>query len=69
MLRRETLQVFVNYPETEDETKKFLDNLATFKAKLLLKSIENINVKDEVKDMVLEKVLEILDDIPEGSVI
>lgn len=63
------MQAFVNYPETEEETKKFLDNLAIFKAKLLLKSIENINAKDEVKDMVLEKVLEILDDKPKDSVI
>lgn len=67
--RRNTLQVFVNYPETEVGKLKFLNNLAIFKAELLLKSIENINVKDEIKDEVLEKVLELLDDKPKDSVI
>ena len=63
------MQVFVNYPETEETMKTFLDNLATFKAELLLKSIENLNVNDKVKDEVLEKVLEILDGRPKDSVI
>lgn len=63
------MQVFVNYPTTEENTKIFLDNLATFKAELLLKSIENLNVSDKTKDEVLEKVLEILGDSPEDSVI
>lgn len=63
------MQVFVNYPTTEENIKIFLDNLATFKAELLLKSIENLNVSDKTKDEVLEKVLEILGDGPEDSVI
>ena len=63
------MQVFVNYPTTEENIKIFLDNLATFKAELLLKSIENLNVSDKTKDEVLEKVLEILGDSPKDSVI
>lgn len=63
------MQVFVNYPTTEENIKIFLDNLATFKAELLLKSIENLNVSDKTKEEVLEKVLEILGDSPENSVI
>ena len=63
------MQVFVNYPTTEENIKIFLDNLATFKAELLLKSIANLNVSDKTKDEVLEKVLEILGDSPEDSVI
>lgn len=68
-LRRNTLQVFVNYPEIEATTKIFLDNLATFKTELLLKSIENLDVSDKIKDEVLEKVLKILDDKSKDSVI
>lgn len=56
------LRIFVNYPTTNEEIKQLLDNLASFKAELLLKSIENLNVEDKVKDKVLEKVLEILND-------
>lgn len=63
------MQVFVNYPKTDGEIKQLLDNLATFKAKLLLKSIENLNVEDKVKDEVLEKVLEILSSRPKEDVI
>lgn len=63
------LQVFVNYPQTEEGAKELLNNLATFKAELLLKSIDNLNVEDKVKDAVLEKVLEILSDKPSDSVI
>ena len=63
------LQVFVNYPQTEEGAKELLNNLATFKAELLLKSIDNLNVEDKVKDEVLEKVLEILSDKPSDSVI
>lgn len=63
------MQVFVNYPKTDEEIKQLLDNLATFKAKLLLKSIENLNVEDKVKDEVLEKVLEILSSRPKEDVI
>ena len=63
------LQVFVNYPTTDEGIKQLLDNLATFKAKLLLKSIENLNVEDKVKDEVLEKMLEILNSRPKEDVI
>ena len=63
------MQVFINYPTTDEEIKQLLDNLATFKAKLLLKSIENSNVEDKVKDEVLEKVLEILNSRPKEDVI
>lgn len=63
------MQVFVNYPETEEGIKLLLNNLATFKAELFLKNIENLNVEDKVKDEVLEKVLEILNEKPDGSFI
>lgn len=63
------MQVFVSYPEKEEEKRTFLDNLATFKSKLLLQSIENLNVKNKIKDEVLEKVLEILDDNQNDGVI
>lgn len=69
MLRRSTLQLFVSYPKIKENKKKFLDNLAIFKAELLLKSIETLNVNDKTKDEVLEKVFEILDSRPKGSVI
>lgn len=63
------LNVFVNYPTTDEGIKQLLDNLATFKAKLLLKSIRNLNVENKVKDEVLEKVFEILDSKPKKTVI
>lgn len=63
------MQVFVNYPETEEGIKLLLNNLATFKAELFLKNIDNLNVEDKVKDEVLEKVLEILNEKPDGSFI
>ena len=68
-MRSDILQVFVNYPKIKEDKKILLDNLATFKAELLLKSIENLNVCDKTKDEVLEKVFEILDDSAEDSVI
>ena len=63
------MQIFVNYPTTNEGIKQLLDNLATFKAELLLKSIENLNIEDKVKDEVLEKVLEILNHRSRKSVI
>ena len=63
------MQVFVNYPETEEGINKLINNLATFKAELFLKSIDNLNIEDKVKDEVLEKVLEILSEKPDGSII
>ena len=68
VVRRETLKVFVNYPETEEGKKILLDNLATFKAELLLKGIEDIKAPDEVKEKVLDKVLEILSSDPNGVI-
>ena len=56
------MQVYINYPKTENE-ELLLNNLAIFKAKLILKSIEDLNVDDKTKEIVLEKVLEILDNI------
>lgn len=53
------MQVYVNYPKAENE-ELLLNNLAIFKAKLILKSIEDLNVDDKTKEIVLEKVLEIL---------
>lgn len=63
------MQIFINYPTTDEGIKQLLDNLAIFKAKLMLKSIENLNVEDKLKDEVLEKVLEILNNRPEEDVI
>lgn len=63
------MNVFVNYPTTDEGIKQLLDNLATFKAKLLLKSIRNLNVENKIKDEVLEKVFEILDSKPQKTVI
>lgn len=67
--RRIDLQVFVNYPKEEEKIKYFLDNLATFKLKLLLKSIENLNASDKTKEEVLKKVIEILNSKSKGDVI
>ena len=63
------MQIFINYPMTDEGIKQLLDNLAIFKAKLMLKSIENLSVEDKLKDEVLEKVLEILNNRPEEDVI
>lgn len=60
------LQVIVNYPISDNI---FNDNLATFKAKLLLRSIDNLNVNDKTKAEILDKILEILDNRPNDSVI
>ena len=54
------MEVLVNFPQTEEGKNLFLNNLAIFKAELLLQSIDNIKVNEEVKNKVLEKVLEIL---------
>ena len=54
------MKVFEIFPETESGKKIFLNNLAVFKAKLLLESIDNLNICDKDKDDVLKKVFEIL---------
>ena len=63
------MQVFVNYPTTEEDAKLFLDNLAIFKAKLLLKSIENLKIDDKAKDEILDMVFEILKNKPNDDTI
>ena len=56
------MQVFINYPDSEEILRIFNENLVLFKAKLILKSIENLNVAEESKNKILEKVFEILND-------
>lgn len=63
------MKVFVKYPCTEESKKLLINNLATFKAELMLKSIENLKIKDQSKDKVLAGVLDILNDVPSDSVI
>ena len=54
------MQIFVNFPKTQEEIKLFVNNLAIVKAELILKSVENIDESEEVKDKVLKKIIEIL---------
>lgn len=63
------MQVFVNYPKTEEGAKLFLDNLAIFKAKLLLRSIENLNIDDKAKEKILDTIFEILEHKPQDDTI
>lgn len=63
------MQVFVNYPTTEEDAKLFLDNLAIFKAKLLLRSIENLNIDDKTKEEILDTIFEILENKPQDDTI
>lgn len=63
------LQVFIRYPTTEEENKILLNNLVDFKVKLLLKSVENLNYNDKVKEEVLKKILEILNSMPKDDTI
>lgn len=63
------LQVFIRYPTTEEENKILLNNLVDFKVKLLLKSIENLDYNDKVKEEVLKKILEILNSMPKDDTI
>ena len=63
------MQIFVNLPKTEEEIKLFKNNLAIVKAELILKNVENIDESEEVKDKVLKKILEILDEKVKDSVI
>lgn len=63
------MQVFVNYPTTEECAKLFLDNLAIFKAKLLLRSIENLNIDDKAKEEILDTIFEILENKPQDDTI
>ena len=63
------MRVFVNYPTTEEGAKLFLDNLAIFKAKLLLRSIENLNIDDKTKEEILDTIFEILENKPQDDTI
>ena len=63
------MQVFVNCPKTEESAKLFLDNLAIFKAKLLLRSIENLNIDDKAKGKILDTIFEILEHKPQDDTI
>ena len=54
------MQIFINLPKTQEEIKLFVNNLAIVKAELILKSVENIDESEEVKDKVLKKIIEIL---------
>lgn len=60
------MKLIVAYPIID---KTFNENLATFKAKLLLKSIDNLDASDKIKDDLLDKILEILNNMPQDSVI
>ena len=63
------MKVYVRYPCTEESQKLLINNLAKFKAELILKSIENLKISDKNKEKVLENVLETLNEMPNGSVI
>ncbi len=63
-----SLQIYINYPKKDDAKELLLNNLAIFKAKLILKSIEDLNVDDKTKEIVLEKVLEILDNMSNNKI-
>ena len=63
------MKVFIKYPYTKESQNIFLNNLAKFKAKLILKSIDSLKITDNNKDKVIEKVLDILNDMPNGSII
>lgn len=63
------MQVFVNYPTTEEGAKLFLDNLAIFKAKLLLRSIENLNIDDRAKEKIIDTIFKILENKPQDDTI
>ena len=46
-----------------------MNNLTKFKVELMLKNIDNLKINDKSKDKVLEKVLDILNDMPNNSII
>lgn len=55
------MKAFINYPQ-EDEKKEFLENLALFKTDLLIKSIESVSDNDQIKYLVLKKVIDLLNE-------
>lgn len=46
-----------------------MNNLTKFKVELMLKNIDNLKINDKSKDKILEKVLDILNDMPNNSII
>lgn len=51
------MKVIVNYPQSKEDIELLEDNVATFKATLILESIKNLNIPDERKKQVLKDVL------------
>ena len=62
------MQVFTNYPKTEEGKKLFLNNLALFKANLFLKCLDKLNIDEKDKGLVLEKAFEILKQKSDGAI-
>lgn len=56
------MQIHNIFPQTKEELSVLSNNIAIFKSELLLKSISNLNYNDNIKQKVLEKVLENLND-------
>ena len=69
MKKQKELKAFVNYPISEEGLKILKYNLATFKAKLMIKSIENLTLSNEIQMKVFAKVLEILNERKEDDFI
>lgn len=51
------MKVIVNYPQSKEDIELLEDNVATFKATLILESIKKLNIPDERKKQVLKDVL------------
>ncbi len=56
------MQIHNIFPQTKEGLSVLSNNIAIFKSELLLKSISNLNYNDNIKQKVLEKVLENLND-------
>lgn len=69
MKKQKELKAFVNYPISEEGLKILKDNLATFKAKLMIKSIENLTLSNEIQMKVFAEVIEILNERKEDDFI
>lgn len=69
MKKQKELKAFVNYPISEEGLKILKDNLATFKAKLMIKSIEKLTLSNEIQMKVFAEVLEILNERKEDDFI
>lgn len=53
------MEVFISYTRSNDE---FLEKLALFKAEIIVKQIESLNLDDNDKDLVLKELIRILDE-------